>query len=118
MTINTSPEFTDAPFAALICTTLPSHGAMISFSIFIASKIQRTSPFDTVSPSETLMSSTVPGIGAVTVLPPAGTGAAAFGAAGFGAGAAAGAGAAGLGAAAGRATGADGMPPTSSTSTS
>ena len=95
---------------------VPSAGAMISFCIFIASRIINTSPALTASPALTLTSRTLPGIGALIVAAPAATGfAAGAGAAALGAGAAAGAGAA-LGAAALGAVAA--APPISSTSTS
>ena len=76
-------------------TILPDFGAIISFSIFIASSTQSTSPSFTVSPFLTFTDTMLPGIGASTVVAPE-TGAeaaeacgAAFGAAaGFGAGAA------------------------------
>ena len=86
----TAPVSTAEPFVTAT-VTVPSQGAIISFSIFIASRIKRTSPFLTLAPFATLMSRTLPGIGAVTDSPPAG-------AAATGAGAAAGA-AAGVGAA-------------------
>ena len=66
-----SPAFT-------LSVTLPAHGATISFSIFIASRIRITSPDATVSPLLTLTFKTVPGIGATTSpLPPDAAGAAA-----------------------------------------
>src|SRR5665648_385988 len=108
---------------------------MISFSIFIASRIRRTSPSLTACPAVATTSHIVPGIGEeITVEPADGAGgaatAAATGAGAAGAGAA-GAGAAGAGAgaasAAGAATGAGAAvcdtgaavaaPPASSTST-
>ena len=96
---------------------VPSAGAMISFCIFIASRIINTSPALTASPALTLTSRTLPGIGALIVAAPAATGFAA------GAGAAAGAAfGAAAGAAAGAALGAAALgaatPPISSTSTS
>ena len=115
---STSPAFTDAPFTAVILSTVPAPDAIISFSIFMASRMTRTSPLFTGWPSVTLMSRTVPGIGAVTVLAPAAAGAAGAGAAGAGAGAAAGAaGAAATGVGAGAAGAADATVPASVTST-
>ena len=84
--------------SAQIEPIVPARGAQISFSIFIASRMNRTSPAFTCWPAVQRMSRIVPGIGAATVSPPAGA------AAGAGAGAAAGAGAgAALGAEAGAA---------------
>ena len=115
---STSPAFTDAPFTAVILSTVPAPDAMISFSIFMASRMTRTSPLFTGWPSVTLMSRTVPGIGAVTVLAPAAAGAAGAGAAGAGAGAATGAaGTAATGVGAGAAGAADATVPASVTST-
>lgn len=115
---STSPAFTDAPFTAVILSTVPAPDAIISFSIFMASRMTRTSPLFTGWPSVTLMSRTVPGIGAVTVLAPAAAGAAGAGAAGAGAGAAAGAaGAAATGVGAGAAGAVDATVPASVTST-
>ena len=111
---STSPAFTDAPFTAVILSTVPAPDAMISFSIFMASRMTRTSPLFTGWPSVTLISRTVPGIGAVTVLAPAAAGAAGAGAAGAGAGAA---GAAATGVGAGAAGAADATVPASVTST-
>ena len=84
-----SPVFTEAPWVVFTATILPSDGAMISFSIFIASRIHTTSPALTVSPTFTLIETTVPGIGALIVVAPAGAGVAAGAAAGAVAGAAA-----------------------------
>ena len=84
--------------------TVPSSGATISFSIFIASRITRTCPLFTAWPTEALTPRIFPGIGAVTFTlpsPPAGAAGA-----GAGAGAAAGAGAGAAGAGAGAAFGA------------
>lgn len=114
--ISTSPAFTDAPFTAEILSTVPAPDAIISFSIFMASRMTRTSPLFTGWPSLTLMSRTVPGIGAVTVLAPAAAGAAGAGAAGAGAAAGA-AGAAATGVGAGAAGAADATVPASVTST-
>jgi len=49
--------------------TVPEQGALISFSIFIASKITTGSPSLTVAPLATLISRTVPGIGDSTFVP-------------------------------------------------
>lgn len=115
---STSPAFTDAPFTAVILSTVPAPDAIISFSIFMASRMTRTSPLFTGWPSVTLISRTVPGIGAVTVLAPAAAGAAGAGAAGAGAGAATGAsGAAATGVGAAPAGAADATVPASVTST-
>ena len=51
---------------------VPPQGAMISFSIFMASRIKRMSPFFTVWPLLTRTSRMVPGMGAETFSPPAG----------------------------------------------
>ena len=59
---------TEEPLAATTCTT-PSTGAIISFSIFIASRMNRTSPVLTVCPLLTLISNMVPGMGALTGSP-------------------------------------------------
>ena len=84
--------------------TTASCGAAISFCIFIASRINKVSPFLTAWPADTATDKILPGIGAFTVSAPAGTGAAAAAGAGAGAGAALGAAAgAALGAAAGAA---------------
>ncbi len=64
--------------------TTASCGAAISFCIFIASRINKVSPFLTAWPADTATDRILPGIGAFTVSAPAGTGAAA--AAGAGAG--------------------------------
>src|SRR5699024_4608961 len=78
--------------------TVPSWGATISFSIFMASRTTRASPALTEAPGLTLTSRMLPGMGALTATAPAGP-AGALGAAGAagasGLGAAAGAGAAG-----------------------
>ena len=105
---NTAPASTEVPSAASMLATVPSSGATISFSIFIASRIKITSPFLTACPTDALTDNTFPGIGAFTLIPPAEPDAA--GAAGAGAAAA---GAAATGAAAGAAPA-----PTSSTATS
>lgn len=84
------PLSTEAPFETLTADTVPSQGDIISFSIFIASKIISTSPFLTAEPADTFTERMVPGIGLLTVSPPAAgaaTGAAATGAAGVAAGA-------------------------------
>ncbi len=52
-------------------STVPPLGAMISFSIFIASRINNTCPVATVPPGFTLISRIVPGIGHSIVLAPA-----------------------------------------------
>ena len=93
-----APVATLAPFCTQIEPIVPARGAQISFSIFIASRMNRTSPAFTCWPAVQRMSRIVPGIGAATASPPAGA------AAGAGAGAAAGAGVgAALGAEAGAA---------------
>ena len=72
--------------------TVPSCGATISFSIFIASSTNKTSPFFTACPTAAFTESTFPGIGAFTFTAPAAPAAgAAFGAALGAAGAAFGA---------------------------
>src|SRR5699024_4697152 len=76
--------------------TVPSWGATISFSIFMASRTTRASPALTETPGLTLTSRMLPGMGALTATAPAGP-AGALGAAGAGGAA----GASGLGAAAG-----------------
>ena len=48
---STSPAFTDAPFTAVILSTVPAPDAIISFSIFMASRMTRTSPLFTGWPS-------------------------------------------------------------------
>ena len=68
-----SPAFTDVPFTAWTDATFPAAGAAISFSIFMASSITRISPCATCCPGSTLISSTVPGTGALTPVPPSGT---------------------------------------------
>ena len=90
---------TEAPFSTAICVTTPDLPAKISFSIFIASSIATTVRGSTLSPTLTLMSIIVPGMGAVTDVPrpdaagfleaagfagPADTGALGVGAAGAG----------------------------------
>ena len=88
---------TDSPPRTRTSATVPSAGAKISFSIFMASRSRTRSPALTTLPTETLTSSTLPGMGAAMAEPPAETGAAAFGAAGA-AGADTGAAAAAVGA--------------------
>ena len=63
MTHSSVPDSTAAPLAALMEATLPSQGHMISFSIFMASKIISTSPFFTEAPWLTFTSRMVPGCG-------------------------------------------------------
>ena len=58
--------------------TTPSLGAFISFSIFIASSTNSTSPLDTDSPSLTFILFIVPGSGEVTDEADAAAGAACF----------------------------------------
>ena len=90
------PVSTASPFCTFTDVTVPSCGAQISFSLFIASRMNNTSPAFTAWPAAQRTSRIVPGIGAETASP--------AGAAGEGAGAAAGAGA-GDGAAAGAGAG-------------
>src|SRR5699024_1179261 len=88
--------------------TVPSWGATISFSIFMASRTTRASPALTEAPGLTLTSRMLPGMGALTATAPAGP-AGPLGAAGAGVGAGAsglGAAGAGAGAAGAAATGA------------
>ena len=87
------PDSTTAPLAAWTELTTPSRGHMISFSIFMASRTMRTSPFFTLWPAATFTARMVPGMGDVILSPsPAGAaGAAGAGAAGFSAAGAAGA---------------------------
>ena len=66
----TWPASTLSLFETLIDATVPSCGATISFSIFIASRMQRTEPLETESPTQTLTSRIVPGIGASTLTEP------------------------------------------------
>ena len=78
---------TESPLFTLMDVTVPSHSAVISFSIFMASRIRTACPLVTLSPTATLMSLMTPGSGALMGVPPAG--AAAAGAAAGCAGAAA-----------------------------
>ena len=85
----------ETPAATSMLATVPSSGATTSFSIFIASRIRRTSPFLTACPTDAFTERIFPGIGAFTFTEPApadlaAAGLAALGAA-FGALAAAGA---------------------------
>ena len=110
-----SPELTVSPLLTLTLAMVPSCGAEISFSIFMASRISSVSPALTESPGLTRTSRILPGIGALTATAPALPAGAAAGA-GAGAGAA---GAAAAGAGAGAAAGAATAPPAvSSTVTS
>ena len=47
MVMSMSPALTEAPFDVATPVTVPPSGAMISFSIFMASSRQRTVPFST-----------------------------------------------------------------------
>lgn len=95
-----APVSTESPVFTSTWLTVPSAGATISVSIFIASMITNGSPNFTACPTAAFTERTFPGIGASTVVPPAAGAAAGAGAAGAaaGAGAVAGAGAAGAGA--------------------
>lgn len=68
---NMSPVLTEAPLVTWTVSTTPALGAMISFSIFIASNIIRTWPSVTESPGFTLTSRMVPGMGASMFIAPA-----------------------------------------------
>src|SRR5665647_835653 len=72
MLTNGSPAFTVDPFVMETEAIVPSFGATISFSIFMASRMQRTCPRVTDSPNCTVTSRIVPGIGALTSSLPAG----------------------------------------------
>ena len=63
------PDSTAAPLAAWTELTTPSRGHMISFSIFMASRTMRTSPFLTLWPGVTLTARMVPGMGEVILSP-------------------------------------------------
>ena len=96
METRTSPELTVSPLLTLTEATVPSCGATISFSIFMASRMTSTSPALTDAPAATLTSRMLPGMGALTATAPAApAGAAALGAAAGAAGALGAAGAAG-----------------------
>ncbi len=67
------PLSTEAPLETDTEVMVPSWGAMISFSIFMASRIISTSPDLTAWPAATFTSRMVPGMGAVICSPaPAG----------------------------------------------
>src|SRR6185436_11892212 len=66
-----SPDATEAPSVTLSSSTFPAIGAVISFSIFIASTTHTTAPASTSWPFLTLTRSTVPWIGDTTVPLPA-----------------------------------------------
>ena len=66
METRTSPELTVSPLLTLMEATVPSCGATISFSIFMASRITSTSPAFTDAPALTLTSRMLPGMGALT----------------------------------------------------
>ena len=67
------PLSTAVPLVTDTAVMVPSWGAMISFSIFMASKIISTSPDFTAWPAATFTSRMVPGMGAVICSPaPAG----------------------------------------------
>src|SRR5690606_15496026 len=83
---------TVSPLRTRIVPTLPEVGAVITFSIFIASIFNKGFPASTTSPSLTKISRLSPGMGAVTLRTPpdaadgdAGAEAAAFADAGEGA---------------------------------
>ena len=60
---------TVAPLLVTICATVPSLGATISFSIFIASSMSRIWPAFTAWPAVTSIRRMLPGIGAAMVSP-------------------------------------------------
>ena len=93
-----APVSTESPVFTSTWLTVPSAGATISVSIFIASMITNGSPNFTACPTAAFTERTFPGIGASTVVPPAAAAGAGAAGAGAGAGAVAGAGAAGAGA--------------------
>ena len=53
MTAILSPALIDAPSDTPSCSTVPDAGAMISFSIFIASMTQTSAPSSTCPPGST-----------------------------------------------------------------
>src|SRR5690606_41481990 len=66
ITARVSPSATRPPSATGISFTMPSPGDLISFSIFMASRVIRTSPRATVSPTFTLIERIFPAIWALT----------------------------------------------------
>ena len=71
MVSNTAPSSTESPLPTLIDATLPSTPALMAFSIFMASRVTTVSEAFTSCPTDTWMSRTTPGSGALTGLPPA-----------------------------------------------
>src|SRR5205085_5928339 len=59
-----TPGCTSSPSLQLIAAIVPSRGAVIWCSIFIASRISSGAPFCTTSPAAAKIFSTTPGIGA------------------------------------------------------
>src|SRR5690606_2416225 len=67
-TTRTAPFSTVEPASTAIRLTVPSAGALSSFSIFIASTKTSPCPAETTSPTATFRRTTRPGIGAMTTL--------------------------------------------------
>ncbi len=82
------PLSTEEPLVVATEVMVPSWGAIISFSIFMASRIISTSPDLTAWPAVTFTSRMVPGMGAVicSPAPAAGAGAGSRGRGGSGSG--------------------------------